>query len=104
MPQGVRNGRVALLPYCTTSPLREGATKGEGGDSGIKGLGSRGCGIPHAREMFPRSCGTRLRVNFGLGRDCSRKGREGRDGRTGAPTKSGPIERFRLEWLSDPIG
>ena len=29
------------------------------------GLGSRGCGIPHAREIFPRGCGTRLRVNFG---------------------------------------
>ena len=31
------------------------------------------------------------------GRAHARKGRE-------APTKSGPIERFRLEWLSDPIG
>ena len=30
--------------------------------------------------------------------------RKGREGRTEAPTKSGPIERFRLEWLSDPIG
>ena len=30
--------------------------------------------------------------------------RQGREGRTEAPTKSGPIERFRLEWLSDPIG
>ena len=28
----------------------------------------RSCGIPQAREIFPRSCGTRLRVNFGLGR------------------------------------
>jgi len=54
------------------------------GGLGIKGLGARGRGIPHAREI----------LNLGLGKDCSRKGRKGRkgrEGRTGAPTKSGRV-------------
>jgi hypothetical protein len=85
-----------VWPYYAPNPLRGGATKGEGGDSGVRV--QQRAGRAHAR----------FRVNFGLGRDLSRRGSWGPTtlslGRLAELRRAPARKRAGLSWLKGARG